>query len=65
VCSILRRASRHYDRCIPLFDAIITPREVHFEAYRKCGARHVGKYRKGHAPELHFREELAQEKTEE
>ncbi len=53
--------SRHYDRCIPLFDAIFTPREAHFQAYRERGARHVGKYWKGYAPELHFPEELTEE----
>ena len=41
--------SCHFNRGIPLYDVIFTPREVNFAELRRYGARHVEKFWKGYA----------------
>lgn len=46
---ITNKTSRHYEKSIPLYDVIFTPREKNFPEYKKYGAKHVEKFWKGFA----------------
>ena len=46
---VARGESRHFNRSIPLYDVIFTPREVNFPELYQRGARHVAKFWKGYA----------------
>lgn len=57
----VHKQSRHYNRSIPLYDYIFTPRKINFEEYRKYGAKNVGRFWKGFDPETVFPVELTSE----
>jgi len=61
----MHKWSRHYNKSIPLYDYIFTPREVNFEEYARYGAKNVGKFWKGYDPETIFPVELTDEEYEE
>jgi hypothetical protein len=50
----IHKHSRHYNKSIPLYDYIFTPRKVNYSDYYKLGAKAVGFFWKGYAPENHF-----------
>lgn len=55
------KRSRQYNRSIPVFDHIFTPRETNFPELKKYGARAVHKFWKGYNPKFHFPEVLTPE----
>ena len=57
----MHKYCRHYNRSVPLYDYIFTPREVNFEEYARYGAKNVGKFWKGFDPETIFPVELTDE----
>lgn len=60
----LHKRSRHYNKSIPLYDYIFTPREVNFEEYQRFGSKNVGKFWKGFAPETIYPVELTEQERE-
>lgn len=55
------KRSRHYNRSIPIFDHIFTPRESNFPELGRYGARQVHKFWKGYIPDMHFPESITAE----
>jgi len=55
------KISRHYEKSIPIYDYIFTPRQVNFPELYSRGAKKVGKFWKGFAPERVFPENLSNE----
>ncbi len=41
------KISRHFDKSIPLYDLIFTPRDINYDELRLRGSKHVAKYWKG------------------